>query len=79
MNIPESFPVPDAEEPFLRVIQLQVYAESPAELVLANEMLARVQALLSIQQVNAMLRVMTVEQAIVEEDEEQQAEEGGEE
>lgn len=78
MSIPDAFPVPESEDPFLRVIQLQVYTESPADLVLANEMLARVQALLSIQSVGASIRILTVEQAI-KEDMEEEAETGDEE
>lgn len=78
MEIPESFPVPENEDPFLRVVQLQVYAESTIELVLANEMLARVQALLSIQKINSILRCIEVQDALSEEfdDEEEDAEVG---
>lgn len=78
MDIPDAFPVPETEDPFLRVINFQVYVENPNELVLANEMLARIQALLSIQKVSATLRILELTD-ILNEDCEDIIEEGGEE
>lgn len=65
MTIPEP-EIPERDEPLLRIITVQAYVASPADLAKAAEILARVMAVLSVEDIECAMRIADVETEIGE-------------